>query len=174
MENATSCLLWKEHPTICIILLLLCFSWKGGRSIMVWVYMSKEELKRERREVDILANISWAGVDGHRLYKRFRLLLASLFNLASTWVQGSYKFCPEAGVLDELYSDKPSQRSSHTGPPDYIRWTRFQPILTGVPVRQLRWAGLADYMVRLKLSPLESELLLNSQKLCTSVLCTTV
>jgi hypothetical protein len=25
---------------------------------------------------------------------------------------------PEAGVLDEPYSAKPAQRSSHTGPPD--------------------------------------------------------
>jgi hypothetical protein len=27
---------------------------------------------------------------------------------------------PEAGVLDEPYSAKPAQRSSHTGPPGYI------------------------------------------------------
>ncbi len=36
-----------------------------------------------------------------------------------------------SGVLDEPYSAKPAQRSSHTGPPrprGYIGWTRFQPI----------------------------------------------
>jgi hypothetical protein len=31
------------------------------------------------------------------------------------------------GVLDEPYSAKPTQRSSHTGPPGYIGWIRFQP-----------------------------------------------
>jgi hypothetical protein len=30
---------------------------------------------------------------------------------------------PEAGVLDEPYSAKPAQRSSHTGPPGYTGWT---------------------------------------------------
>ncbi len=41
-----------------------------------------------------------------------------------------------AGVLDEPYSAKPAQRSSHTGPTGYIGWTRFQPIYsyTGGPV----------------------------------------
>ena len=33
----------------------------------------------------------------------------------------------EAGVLDEPYSAKPAQRSSHTGPPGYIECARFQP-----------------------------------------------
>jgi hypothetical protein len=33
---------------------------------------------------------------------------------------------PEAGVLDEPYSAKPAQRRSHTGPPGYLGWTRFQ------------------------------------------------
>ncbi len=32
------------------------------------------------------------------------------------------------GVLDEPYSAKPAQQSSHTGPPGYIGWTRFQPM----------------------------------------------
>jgi hypothetical protein len=32
------------------------------------------------------------------------------------------------GVLDEPYSAKPAQRSSHTGPPGYIGWTPFQPM----------------------------------------------
>jgi hypothetical protein len=32
---------------------------------------------------------------------------------------------PVMGVLDEPYSAKPVQLSSHTGPPGYIRWTRF-------------------------------------------------
>jgi hypothetical protein len=36
--------------------------------------------------------------------------------------------CTEAGVLDIPYSAKPAQRSSHTGPPGYIGWTRFQPV----------------------------------------------
>ena len=31
---------------------------ESDNGVAVWVYMSKEELKRERREVDILANIS--------------------------------------------------------------------------------------------------------------------
>jgi hypothetical protein len=31
-------------------------------------------------------------------------------------------------VVDELYSAKPAQRSSHTGLPGYIGWTRFQPM----------------------------------------------
>jgi hypothetical protein len=43
---------------------------------------------------------------------------------------------------------------SHTGPPGYIGWTRFQPMQTGGPVRLLCWAGLADCKVRLKLPPL--------------------
>jgi hypothetical protein len=30
------------------------------------------------------------------------------------------------GVSNELDSAKPAQRSSHTGPPGYIGWTRFQ------------------------------------------------
>jgi hypothetical protein len=30
------------------------------------------------------------------------------------------------GVLNELDSAKPAQQSSHTGPPGYIGWTRFQ------------------------------------------------
>ncbi len=57
------------------------------------------------------------------------------------------------GVLNEPYSAKPAQRSSHTGPPGYIGWTWFQPMYTGGHVRLLRWAGLADYKVRLKLPP---------------------
>ncbi len=32
------------------------------------------------------------------------------------------------GVLNEPYSAKPAQRSSHTGPPGYIGWTGFQPM----------------------------------------------
>jgi hypothetical protein len=35
---------------------------------------------------------------------------------------------PVAGVLDESYSANPPQRSSHTSPPVYIGWTRFQPM----------------------------------------------
>jgi hypothetical protein len=34
----------------------------------------------------------------------------------------------EVGVLDEPYSAKPAQLSSHTGPPGYIGWTRLQPM----------------------------------------------
>ncbi len=34
--------------------------------------------------------------------------------------------CPVVGVLHEPYSAKPAQRSSYTGPPGYIGWTRFQ------------------------------------------------
>ncbi len=33
---------------------------------------------------------------------------------------------PGLGVLDEYDSAKPAQRSSHTGPPGCIGWTRFQ------------------------------------------------
>jgi hypothetical protein len=33
---------------------------------------------------------------------------------------------PEVGVLEEPDSAKPAQLSSHTGPPGYIGWTRFQ------------------------------------------------
>jgi hypothetical protein len=41
------------------------------------------------------------------------------------------------GVLDEPYSGKPAQLSSHTtGPPGYIGCTLFQPMYTG---------GLYDY-----------------------------
>ncbi len=69
---------------------------------------------------------------------------------------------PEAGVLDEPYSAKTAQRSSHTGPPGCIEWTRFQPMLTGGPVRQLRLAGLADYKVPLKLSPLVHVQIINN------------
>jgi hypothetical protein len=58
------------------------------------------------------------------------------------------------GVLDEPHSDKPTERSSHTG--GYMGWTRFHPMLTGGPVWLLRSAGLADYKVRLKLPPLDS------------------
>ncbi len=63
-------------------------------------------------------------------------------------------FFPDAGVLDEPDSAEPAQRSSHTGPPDYKRWTQFQPMQTGGPIRLLSWAGLADYKARLKLPPL--------------------
>ncbi len=31
--------------------------------------------------------------------------------------------CTVVGVLDESYSAKPAQLSSHTGPPGYIGWT---------------------------------------------------
>ncbi len=58
-----------------------------------------------------------------------------------------------AGVLDEPYSAKPAQRSSHNGPPGCIWRTRFQPMWTDGPVRHLRWPGLAVYKVRLKLPP---------------------
>ncbi len=58
---------------------------------------------------------------------------------------------PVLGVLDEPYSAKPAQRSSHAGPP-------------GGPVRLHRWAGLADYKVRLKLSPLVSKNLSSQEK----------
>ncbi len=54
---------------------------------------------------------------------------------------------PVAGVLDEPYSAKLAQRSSI---PDQPTRLRFQPMWTGGPVRQLRWAGLADCKVRLK------------------------
>jgi hypothetical protein len=33
------------------------------------------------------------------------------------------------GVLDEPFSAKPAQRTSHTGPPGYIGLSRFQPTL---------------------------------------------
>ncbi len=36
--------------------------------------------------------------------------------------------CPVARVLDEPYTAKPAQRSSHTGPPGCIGWTLFQPM----------------------------------------------
>ncbi len=36
--------------------------------------------------------------------------------------------CTDAGVLDIPFSNKPAQRSSHTGPPGYIGWARFQPV----------------------------------------------
>jgi hypothetical protein len=39
----------------------------------------------------------------------------------------------EAGDLDEPDSAKPAQPSSHTGPPGYIGWTRFQTMSTGGP-----------------------------------------
>ncbi len=42
--------------------------------------------------------------------------------------------CTEAGVLDERYSAKPAQRSSHTGLPSYIGRTRF-PVLAFVDWR---------------------------------------
>ncbi len=42
--------------------------------------------------------------------------------------------CTEAGVLDERYSAKPAQRSSHTGLPGYIGRTRF-PVLAYVDCR---------------------------------------
>jgi hypothetical protein len=40
---------------------------------------------------------------------------------------------PVAGVLNEPYSAKPAQRSSHTArrPTGYIGWTWFQPMYTG-------------------------------------------
>ncbi len=45
----------------------------------------------------------------------------------------------KAGVfLDEPDSAKPAQRSSYTGPPGYIGWTRFQPMYPSGPVRLLR------------------------------------
>ncbi len=34
---------------------------------------------------------------------------------------------PVVGVLDEPDSAKPAHRSSHTGPPGYIRWTDTVP-----------------------------------------------
>ena len=43
----------------------------------------------------------------------------------------------EARVLDKADSAEPAQPSSHTGPPGYIGWTRFQPMLTGWPMRLL-------------------------------------
>ncbi len=61
---------------------------------------------------------------------------------------------PDAGVLVEPCSAKRAQRSSYTVSPGYKGWTEFQPLLTGGPVRQLCWGGLADlYKVRLKLLP---------------------
>ncbi len=38
----------------------------------------------------------------------------------------SYRIGGRGGVLDEPYSAKPAQRSSHTGPQGYIGWTRLQ------------------------------------------------
>jgi hypothetical protein len=51
----------------------------------------------------------------------------------STWAHTGIKkpekkMQSEAGVLDEPDSAKPAQRSSHTGPPGYIGWKRFQPM----------------------------------------------
>jgi hypothetical protein len=69
-----------------------------------------------------------------------RLLLAPLLAVlgkqgGGICVQGAYEqglvvhiYFSEAGVLDEPYSTKPAQRSSHTGPPGYIGWTQFQPM----------------------------------------------
>jgi hypothetical protein len=62
---------------------------------------------------------------------------------------------PVVGVLDET---KRAQRSSHTGPPGYIGWTRFQPMycrLAGL-YGYSAGAGLADYKIRLKLPPLKT------------------
>jgi hypothetical protein len=39
---------------------------------------------------------------------------------------GQLYLCPVVGVLDEPYSAKPAQRSSHTGPQGYIGRTLFQ------------------------------------------------
>jgi hypothetical protein len=41
------------------------------------------------------------------------------------------------GVLDEHTQLSQLERSSHTGPPGYKGYTRFQPMLTGGPVRLL-------------------------------------
>jgi hypothetical protein len=65
---------------------------------------------------------------------------------------------PEAGVLDELYSANPAQRSSHTGPPGYIGWTRFQPTYVdwrACTATPLSGVSCLLYKVRLKLPPLE-------------------
>jgi hypothetical protein len=35
---------------------------------------------------------------------------------------------PEEGLLDEPYSAKPAQRSSHTDPQGYLGCTRFRPM----------------------------------------------
>ncbi len=54
-------------------------------------------------------------------------------------MSGSGRNClsrPEAGVLDDPYSAKPAQRSSHTGPTGYIGWTGHGfSLWTGGPVR---------------------------------------
>ncbi len=55
----------------------------------------------------------------------------------------SVLFCSEAGVLEEHYSAKPAQRSSHTSPPLHRMDT--------VSLYGYSLAGLADYKVRLKL-----------------------
>jgi hypothetical protein len=47
------------------------------------------------------------------------------------------------GVLDEPYSAKPAQRSSHTGPPGYIGWTRFQPTVLAGPYMATPLSGLS-------------------------------
>jgi hypothetical protein len=61
----------------------------------------------------------------------------------------------EVGVLDELYLTKPAQRGSHTGPARLHRMGGHGSSLYRLAglYGVLRWAGLADYKVRLKVSP---------------------
>ena len=78
--------------------------------------------------------------------------------MAHAWVKMTTLFpfaeTPVVGVLDEPYSAKSAQRSSHTSPPGYKGWKRYQP-KTGGPEPLLRWESLADYKPRLKLPPQE-------------------
>ncbi len=44
------------------------------------------------------------------------------------WRESNFVFSSSTEILDEPYSAKPAQLSSHTGPPGYTELTRYQPM----------------------------------------------
>ncbi len=82
------------------------------------------------------------------LIEKLKILVATSFQ---SFFRGALSFgghctvywrwlCSEAGVLDESYSAKPAQRSSHTWPPGYIGWTvDTVPACTATPLSGVSW-----------------------------------
>jgi hypothetical protein len=95
-------------------------------------------------EIQVFVEVS-NGVSAHKLdaasesSTHTQEVINNTRNLTFLTMKLKMKCKPVEGVLDEPFSAKPAQPSCHTGPPGYIGWTRFQPMVTGGPyVRLLR------------------------------------
>jgi hypothetical protein len=94
-------------------------------SIVHLTYISSSGTHTVKKRLPVRYSRPQPGADG-KIANLF--LQCNMKQTSFTERNGQLYLCPVVGVLDEPYSAKPAQRSSHTGPPGYIGWTLFQPM----------------------------------------------